>query len=570
MSQRLSLDTTPERSRLMSKVRQTGTSPELTVQALLRSMGYRFSAKAKDLPGTPDIVNRARRWAIFVHGCYWHAHDCHLWKVPKANSAFWEKKFEDNQARDKAKLASLKRKGYKVLTLWQCELRNEKKTKAKVLRFLTKTKPNHEASSRVIQVSDVTSRPQTPPEKYEYNEGAGYVSRTILRSDSTSFATRLDIPKGVSRKQDPRAMFDQVFLRSTKQAWHGPLRGSVRTADLFSGCGGLSLGAREASIALGRQFAPVLAIDHDASSLEVYKKNFNPMVAFKGDIWSVLTGEAGSRMQPKEKVLVKKLGGIDILLAGPPCQGHSDLNNHTRRKDKRNKLYERIARFAEVAGPTHIIVENVPTVVHGHDRTLDNTIDQLIRFGYKVDTAVVNLANLGVPQRRKRHVLIASNRSLSIDEIVDRHQVPKERTVRWAIADLARESSSELFRSPSLLHGDNVRRINYLMRTGKYDLPNRLRPICHQDEHSYVSMYGRLRYDEPAQTLTSGFGSPGQGRYIHPTRSRTLLPHEAARLQFFPDSFDFSSVKLRTSLANMIANAVPMILSFVCLLQLLG
>jgi DNA (cytosine-5)-methyltransferase 1 len=83
-------------------------------------------------------------------------------------------------------------------------------------------------------------------------------------------------------------------------------------------------------------------------------------------------------------------------------------------------------------------------------------------------------------------------------------------------------------------------------------------------------MYGRLKYDEPAQTITSGFGSPGQGRFIHPTRCRTLTPHEASRLQFFPDSFDFSSVKLRTALANMIGNAVPMLLSLVLAMAILA
>jgi DNA (cytosine-5)-methyltransferase 1 len=82
-------------------------------------------------------------------------------------------------------------------------------------------------------------------------------------------------------------------------------------------------------------------------------------------------------------------------------------------------------------------------------------------------------------------------------------------------------------------------------------------------------MYGRMRYDEPSQTITSGFSSPGQGRYIHPVRPRTLTPHEAARLQFFPDFFDFSMVKYRSSLATMIGNAVPMKLSYAVGLELL-
>jgi DNA (cytosine-5)-methyltransferase 1 len=320
---------------------------------------------------------------------------------------------------------------------------------------------------------------------------------------------------------------------------------------------------------MGKQFEPVFALDSDEPSLGVYKKNFNPIYATNEDVWSVLTGRVGDSLRSEERTLLKKIGSIDVCLAGPPCQGHSDLNNHTRRKDKRNHLYERVARFAEVACPSHLIIENVPTIIHGKDRILDKTIRHLEQLGYKVNASVIDLTSLGVPQRRKRHVVVASGQSISVEEIVNTHKVAEERTVRWAIADLARKSSRALFDSPSVLTKENAQRIEYLMKTGTYDLPNRLRPLCHQDDHSYVSMYGRMSYEQPAQTITSGFGSPGQGRYIHPTRRRTLTPHEAARLQFFPDSFDFSSVKLRTALANMIGNAVPMLLAFVLCLAIL-
>ena len=137
MSYRFQLRTTPERSKLMSRVRQTGTSPELVVRKMLRSMGHRYRVKAKDLPGSPDIVNRSRGWAIFVHGCYWHAHGCGLWKIPETNSQFWTEKFEANRARDKRKSLDLKRRGFRVLTLWQCELNDRKKIEAKLLRFLS-------------------------------------------------------------------------------------------------------------------------------------------------------------------------------------------------------------------------------------------------------------------------------------------------------------------------------------------------------------------------------------------------------------------------------------------------
>jgi DNA (cytosine-5)-methyltransferase 1 len=534
---------------------------------MLASLGYRFSVKASDLPGTPDIINRANRWAIFVHGCFWHAHSCHLSKVPKANKKFWKKKFDDNQRRDKAKRRQLQRLGYSVLTLWQCQLKDESKAKIKLVNFLTKAAAG---TSHVVSVKDQEPQPTHVTTSYRLNEEGKYVSRIVTRRDGTRFEARRDLIPGITTKQDARSMFDQIFLRSTKPAWHAPLRGAVRTADLFSGCGGLSLGVREASTALGKRFESVLAIDNDAPSLEVYKRNFNPSVPIDRDIRSVLSGKIGDRLKSEEKSLLKQIGAIDICLAGSPCQGHSDLNNHTRRKDTRNELYGRVARFAEIAEPTHIIAENVPTLIHGKDRTLDRTIARLEQLGYAVDIATVNLADLGVPQRRKRHVLIASNQAISIDEIIKRHRVSEERTLRWAIADLARRAPGSLLDAPSKLNPDNVRRIEYLMKHDEYDLPNDLRPICHQDDHSYVSMYGRLRYDEPAQTITSGFGSPGQGRYVHPTHRRTLTPHEAARLQFFPDSFDFSSVKLRTALANMIGNAVPMLLSFVLALATLA
>jgi DNA (cytosine-5)-methyltransferase 1 len=551
----------------MASVRQTGTTPELSVQIILASLGYRFSVKASDLPGTPDIINRASRWAIFVHGCFWHAHSCYLWKVPKTNRKFWKKKFDDNQRRDKAKRRQLQQLGYSVLTLWQCQLKDESKAKNKLLNFLTKADAGN---GHVVSVNDQQPQPTQVTASYRFNEKGKYVSRIVIRRDGKRFETRRDSIPGISTKQDLRSMFDQVFLRSTKPAWHAPLSGAVRTADLFSGCGGLSLGVREASTALGKRFESVFAVDNDAPSLGVYKRNFNPAVPIDRDIRSVLSGKIGDRLKSEEKSLLKKMGAIDICLAGSPCQGHSDLNNHTRRKDTRNELYGRVARFAEIAEPTHIIAENVPTLIHGKDRTLDSTIARLEQLGYAVDIATVNLVDLGVPQRRKRHVLIASNQSISIDEIIKRHKVSNERTLRWAIADLARRAPGTLLDTPSKLHQDNVERIQYLMKHDEYDLLNDLRPICHQDHHSYVSMYGRLRYDEPAQTITSGFGSPGQGRYIHPTCRRTLTPHEAARLQFFPDTFDFSSVKLRTSLANMIGNAVPSLLSYTFAMEILG
>ncbi len=136
-----------------------------------------------------------------------------------------------------------------------------------------------------------------------------------------------------------------------------------------------------------------------------------------------------------------------------------------------------------------------------------------------------------------------------------------DRDLRWAIGDLEDVASETTFESASKATQVNHKRIDYLFDKGKWDLPNPQRPDCHKDrEHSYVSMYGRLRWDEPAQTITTGFGSMGQGRYVHPSRRRTITPHEAARLQTFPDWFVFGEDTRRGVLAKVIGNAVPPLL----------
>src|SRR5262249_12176423 len=111
--------------------------------------------------------------------------------------------------------------------------------------------------------------------------------------------------------------------------------------------------------------------------------------------------------------------------------------------------------------------------------------------------------------------------------------------------------------TPSAATERNQKRMTWLINHDRYDLPNRLRPTCHRGEHTYVSMYGRLRWNEPAQTITSGFGSMGQGRYVHPGLPRTITPHEAARLQMLPDFTAVSVARTRSLMARLIGNAVP-------------
>ncbi len=125
------------RSWIMSKVRGKNTSPEIIVRQILHRTGFRFRLHAKDLPGRPDIVNRRRHIAVFVHGCFWHAHrGCRFATVPKTRTAFWKQKLETNAKRDLVAQRELRRGGWRILVVWQCELRKPQTLQLKIQRFL--------------------------------------------------------------------------------------------------------------------------------------------------------------------------------------------------------------------------------------------------------------------------------------------------------------------------------------------------------------------------------------------------------------------------------------------------
>ena len=121
----------------MARIRSRDTAPERRVRSLLHRLGYRFRLHARDLPGRPDIVLRPRRAAVFVHGCFWHGHDCPRGaRMPKANAAYWSAKIARNRARDAEALAALDALGFRALTLWECELRDEPALALRLRAFL--------------------------------------------------------------------------------------------------------------------------------------------------------------------------------------------------------------------------------------------------------------------------------------------------------------------------------------------------------------------------------------------------------------------------------------------------
>lgn len=349
----------------------------------------------------------------------------------------------------------------------------------------------------------------------------------------------------------------------------------LRVVDLFAGCGGMSLGAQLAARRLRRRVEIPLAADFDEAASAVYLHNFAAAMTglakrcFRSPVETLFNGRLGATPTGQEARLTDQVGDVDILVGGPPCQGHSNLNNHTRRNDPRNGFYLRMARAAEILRPTLVVVENVPAVLRDRHGVVGAATSALAAANFDVAHHVVDLLQIGVPQSRRRHILIGVARRAKgaptpvqlFEGLPQKNQCCRTRTVDWAIRDLLGAEGTTGFDTEATPSPDTRRRIAWLFKNGAFDLADSQRPVCHRNGgHRYKSVYGRLHWRKPAQTLTTGFTCMGQGRNVHPERARTITPHEAARLQGFPDFFDFTAggqLTKRTVWARLIGNAVP-------------
>ncbi len=347
----------------------------------------------------------------------------------------------------------------------------------------------------------------------------------------------------------------------------------INIVDLFAGCGGISLGVIEAARSLDLTSTVTTAVEWEKPAADCFKKNLSPQNMFNQDLNDLIDGQIGQTKTNSEEHFSKLCGAVDILVGGPPCQGHSDLNNYSRRADPKNSLYLKMARAAEILSPKWIFIENVVGAVNDKGKVVQKTITSLESQGYTVESGIIDCLRIGVAQKRRRFILLASKngRVPSISSIHEKYETEK-RDLAWAIKDLVgKANGSSILNQPSSPSKDNVARMQYMFKHDLFDLPNEQRPPCHRNKsHSYNSIYGRLKWDEPAQTLTSGFYSTSMGRYVHPSETRTLTAHEAARIQGFPDFYCFEEAKKRTSLAKILGNAVPPKLSYACVKELLN
>ena len=303
--------------------------------------------------------------------------------------------------------------------------------------------------------------------------------------------------------------------------------------DLFCGCGGFSAGLKDAGL------RPVLAVDNDRDAIETYSKNVSKSVVL-------------------ENVKNLKVAGLkaDVLVAGLPCQGFSTLGKRNI-EDERNYLWKEFLRVLKEMVPPAFMLENVPQFLNSfHFNEFKKRVEAL---DYKLTFDVLDASDYGMPQVRKRAIVLGS--LLSKPKMPNR-TVKRPKTVRDAIGDLPLEPNGINGHEKRQHKKKTLERFKHIPIGGDWkDLPKGLLNPCWKKlgGNGYGGVFGRLKWDEPSVTIRTTFLHPECGRFIHPEADRGLTIREGARLQGFPDRYQF--VGSMSSRAKQIGNAVPPLLA---------
>lgn len=340
---------------------------------------------------------------------------------------------------------------------------------------------------------------------------------------------------------------------------------TISVLDLFAGAGGLTAGFHEAS----DRFQVSRAIELDTAAAATYQATFGARfgaeVVYNGGIESWLRDE--------------DVPSVDVIVGGPPCQGFSMLGKRDV-EDKRNYLWQEYAATILRAQPQYFVVENVAAFAKSQqfrDFTASTQPDGILR-DYTFEWDVLNAADFGAFQARKRAILIGRNRDLPAIGLPKPTHIGRHRTVRKAFAHIdpsVVETKLDgrmktffgvempgVFRPFELHVGRDYAEISKLrfpeIPTGgnRFDLPEHLKAPCWIG-HTKGSgdVMGRLHWDKPSVTIRTEFFKPEKGRYLHPVENRAITHYEAAVLQGFPDTHRF--VGSKTAIARQIGNAVP-------------
>ncbi len=331
-------------------------------------------------------------------------------------------------------------------------------------------------------------------------------------------------------------------------------------ADLCCGIGGLSVGVHWAAFEAGIMPRTALLADTDANALALSAANLRPQAACDC---------------PVEDLTPQHLAGAEMVVSGPPCQGFSTMNRHSRAglADPRNSIYIQVADLAAQSGVDKIIVENVPPVRHTLE--LEAARHILQQGGFLIEDGVLEAHLLGWPQTRRRHFLVGrrSRPPIPLARVAAMLR-SAPRPVDWALG-LHHRTGVEIMDQPARLGPKMQARIDYLHAHDLYDatdLPEDLMFDC-QPAHGFkYAVASRMRPDRPAPTILSRFPDLSQGRFGHPHEPRGLSLGEGAIIQGFPlywwQRLDPSTAS-RHRIARWIGQAVPPVLGHAAALAVL-
>ena len=336
-------------------------------------------------------------------------------------------------------------------------------------------------------------------------------------------------------------------------------KGKPVAIDLFAGGGGLTVGLQKAGFLVSG------AVEYDSTACDTYSENHKGVVLFRRDIRSV-SGE--------ELINTSPTGRIDLIAACPPCQGFSSLTSKYKRDDPRNELIFEFVRLVEEICPATIMMENVPGLADKGSKIFNAACLRLEAAGYSLNHDVVDVADYGIPQRRRRLVLLGSrSQELSIPAPTHAREPTADRaawrTVREVIenfpepislAQARRDGGPEHFGWHIVreMSAENVKRLMALGEgQNRSHLPKSLRPECHKaSDKGFANVYGRMGWDGPSPTITGGCATLSKGRFGHPRAVRTISVREAACLQTFPLTYRFRSNYI-DKVCSIIGNALP-------------
>lgn len=315
--------------------------------------------------------------------------------------------------------------------------------------------------------------------------------------------------------------------------------------DCFSGCGGLTLGLRKAG------FRTIAGVDINSKAHLVHQLN-HPDTKLYSDIREL-----------KPARLMKDLniqrGQLDLLAGCPPCQGFSTmrtLNGSEHVRDPRNQLIFEFVRIAIGLRPKTILMENVPGLIK--DRRFQEAKRQLKMAGYTwVVADIFNAADFGVPQRRRRMILIASR--LGPVDLPDAG-TRKIINVKQVIGNLPKpEDATNRLHRLYMHHSEAVlKRIRLIPKNGgsRSALGDNQLP-CHKRMDGFRDVYGRMSWNDVAPTITRFCHNPSKGRFLHPQQNRAITIYEAMLLQSFPRGYKFPKTLSMTEMASLIGEALP-------------